>query len=112
MSNGVLFSACVAGAGRRDLDPLLLELFDGARQVPSLADEGDVGDAVLFEYSGRVGSIFCGVVGAVFNPDGFSVKIFFQGFCHGIGLRSAAVWGATGDENGFAGLLLQVGAIT
>lgn len=80
--------------------------------MPGLANEGDFGDVVLFEYFGRVGGVFCGVVRAVFDPDGFCLKILFQAFCHGKGFCSATIGRAAGNENGFTDLLLQVGAVT
>lgn len=53
----------------------------------------------------------CDIVRAVFDPDGFCMKTLFQGFGYGVCFWFAAVWGAAGHENGFAGLLLQVGAV-
>ena len=111
MGDGFGVVAGVAGGCRGYGQPLLLEEFDGAGQVPGLARKRDFGDAVLFEHLGRVGSVFCGVVGLVFNPDGFGMKTLFQGFGHRIGLRAATVGGATDHEDGFTGLLLQVGTI-
>jgi len=70
-----------------------------------------MGDAVLFENAGRVDGVFCCVVRFVFNLDGFSMEILLQGFGHGISFWPAAIGSATSYEDGFAGLLLQVGTV-
>lgn len=111
LGDGVGFCIDKAGGGRRYGQALLFEVFDRTRQMPGLADERDSGEAVLFEDAGRIGGVFCGVVGAVFDPDGFGVEVLLEGFSHGVGFRSAAERRAAGDEDGFAGLSLQASAV-